>query len=237
MSERGDSRSCGSVSQPGNVATEFGGRNAPSAAVRSSASRAVAVTASTKRPRPSGATVPAASAATSSGRSADGATRSRSPAPGVSGRASAVRSCGIFGYGGEQSSEAHAVPTSRYAGFPDAAGAAHPQAAPSHTNPRAPSDRGARLLKCGRTPRPLSVYVLAVRVPAQPGRRPIDGGLRSQSPRLEPPTARADVRVSQALAGPPQHVVDLAGREQLLDPAEPDVARPSEVRVGQAVPV
>ena len=52
VSERGESRSCGSVSQPGNVATECGGRNAPSAAVRSSASRAVAVTASTNRPGP-----------------------------------------------------------------------------------------------------------------------------------------------------------------------------------------
>jgi len=93
VSDRGESRSCGSVSQPGKVATEAGGRNARSAAVRSSASRAVAVTASTNRPGPPAA--PLASAADSSGRSAVGATRSRSPPPGVPGwLSSAVRRWG-----------------------------------------------------------------------------------------------------------------------------------------------
>ena len=69
VSERGDSRSCGRVSQPGKYATLSGDRKEPNPAVRSSASRAVAVTASTN---------PAerASAAASTGRNAGGATRS-----------------------------------------------------------------------------------------------------------------------------------------------------------------
>ena len=57
-------------------------------------------------------------------------------------------------------------PNVGYAGFPGTAGAAHPQAAPGHTNPRVPPDRGAPWLTFGRTPRPLSVYVPAVRAPA-----------------------------------------------------------------------
>jgi hypothetical protein len=88
VSERGDSRSCGSVSQGGKYAERSGGSSEPSAAVRSSASRAVAVTARTNRPpacpqaawpsgSPSGPASPApVSAAASTGRSAGGPTRS-----------------------------------------------------------------------------------------------------------------------------------------------------------------
>ena len=75
VSERGDRRSCGSVSQPGKQAMLLSGRNEPSNAVRSSASRAVAVTASTNRPSL------AAMAAVRTARRAGGATRS-TPSPG-----------------------------------------------------------------------------------------------------------------------------------------------------------
>ena len=56
VSLRGLSRSCGSVSHDGKSTTESGGRKQRSASARSSASRVVAVTASTGRPaaRPSG---------------------------------------------------------------------------------------------------------------------------------------------------------------------------------------
>ena len=108
VSERGDSRSCGRVSQPGKNATLSGGRNEPSPAARSSASRAVAVTASTNPGAPgsgapgSGAPgqPPRASAAASTGRSAGGATRSVPAGPvlaesgPVPARASTPRSCG-----------------------------------------------------------------------------------------------------------------------------------------------
>jgi hypothetical protein len=52
VSERGESRSCGSVSQDGKTATRSGEMRQPSASARSSASRLVAVTASTGRPAP-----------------------------------------------------------------------------------------------------------------------------------------------------------------------------------------
>ena len=70
VSERGERRSCGRVSQPGKQATLLSGRKEPSAAVRSSASRAVAVTARMNRPSR------AVMAAVSTGRSAGGAIRS-----------------------------------------------------------------------------------------------------------------------------------------------------------------
>jgi hypothetical protein len=95
VSERGESRSCGRVSQPGKVATDWGGRKARSAAVRSSASRAVAVTARTNRPGPPAA--PLASAADSSGRD--------EVALGCPGQVSLGSECGselgIFCYGGQ----------------------------------------------------------------------------------------------------------------------------------------
>ncbi len=78
VSLRGESRSCGRVSQDGYSATSSGGRNERSAAARSSASRPVAVTASTVR------SVLAASAAMAKGRAAGGPTRStcmRLPSP------------------------------------------------------------------------------------------------------------------------------------------------------------
>lgn len=78
MSERGESRSCGSVSQEGYSTTPSGGSRVRRAAARSSASRPVAVTASTVRP------VSRARAATVKGRAAGGPTRSavrRCPSP------------------------------------------------------------------------------------------------------------------------------------------------------------
>ena len=125
MSERGESRSCGSVSQAGKYPAPCGfGSREPRALVRSSASRAVAVTARTKGagPTSAGSAVgpateaaaaagtdsagtdsagaesagrPAvASAATSRGRRAGGATRSASAAPGWPTYSRARRSCG-----------------------------------------------------------------------------------------------------------------------------------------------
>ena len=76
VSGRGDSRSCGSVSQLGNTATASRPSRSATAPPRSSASRSVAVTASTVRP-PSARAVPdapwpPARAAARNGRSADG---------------------------------------------------------------------------------------------------------------------------------------------------------------------
>ncbi len=89
VSERGDRRSCGSVSQAGKTATWSAGRRSASAVARSSASRVVAVTASTGRPesvraasRPS-----AAIAATTKGRMAAGPVRSTCSAAGPPSRA------------------------------------------------------------------------------------------------------------------------------------------------------
>ena len=70
VSERGESRSCGSVSQAGNSATAPSPSSERSAAARSSASRPVAVTASTGRPA-------AAMAARAGARSPGTAVRSR----------------------------------------------------------------------------------------------------------------------------------------------------------------
>ncbi len=70
VSLRGLSRSCGRVSQEGYSTTPAGGRRERRAAARSSASRPVAVTASTGRP------VSRARAATAKGRAAGGPTRS-----------------------------------------------------------------------------------------------------------------------------------------------------------------
>ena len=88
VSERGDRRSCGRVSQAGKQATEPSGSSEPSALVRSSASRAVAVTASTKRGWPAGAVVGLAMEAARKGRSAGGATRSVSASPRLRARCS-----------------------------------------------------------------------------------------------------------------------------------------------------
>jgi len=110
VSERGDRRSCGSVSQGGKYAAALWGNSEPSAAVSSSASRAVAVTASTNlRAAPPSAPAPAArarsvpagsapalaawspapaSAAARKGRSAGGAIRS---APGERGASASSR--------------------------------------------------------------------------------------------------------------------------------------------------
>lgn len=70
VSDRGESRSCGSVSQDGYSTTVSGSSSVRSAAARSSASRPVAVTASTGRPDSR------ARAATAKGRAAGGPTRS-----------------------------------------------------------------------------------------------------------------------------------------------------------------
>ena len=75
VSLRGLSRSCGSVSQAGNSTTELGSSRSRSAVASSSASRPVAVTASTGRP------ALAVSAASANGRIPGGAVRSRSARP------------------------------------------------------------------------------------------------------------------------------------------------------------